>query len=81
MAEAKEKTAWRELLHKHGLLPVADILEKYGVASDIDVSELLHAGTRHIYEFVQHSHLQDGFSLTEVVWRNHWQASTARWEN
>ena len=40
MAEATEKTAWRELLHKHGLLPVADILEKYGVASDIDVSEL-----------------------------------------
>ena len=40
MTEATEKTAWRELLHKHGLLPVADILEKYGVASDIDVSEL-----------------------------------------
>jgi hypothetical protein len=33
-------TACRELLHKHGLLPVADILEKYGIASDIDVSEL-----------------------------------------
>ena len=33
-------TAWRELLHKHGLLPVADILEKYGIASAIDVSEL-----------------------------------------
>jgi hypothetical protein len=32
--------AWRELLHKHGLLPVADILEKYGIASVIDVSEL-----------------------------------------
>ncbi len=32
--------AWRELLHKHGLLPVADILEKYGIASAIDVSEL-----------------------------------------
>ena len=39
MTEATE-TAWRELLHKHGLLPVADILEKYGVASAIDVSEL-----------------------------------------
>jgi hypothetical protein len=33
-------TAWRELLHKIGLLPVADILEKYGIASSIDVSEL-----------------------------------------
>ncbi len=33
-------TAWRELLHKHGLLPVADILEKYGIASVIDVCEL-----------------------------------------
>ncbi len=33
-------TAWRELLHKHGLLPVADILEKYGIASVIDVSEM-----------------------------------------
>jgi hypothetical protein len=32
--------ACRELLHKHGLLPVADILEKYGIASVIDVSEL-----------------------------------------
>ena len=32
--------AWRELLHKHGLLPVADILEKYGIAFAIDVSEL-----------------------------------------
>ena len=33
-------TAWRELLLKHGLLQVADILEKYGIASAIDVSEL-----------------------------------------
>jgi hypothetical protein len=39
MTEATE-TAWRELLHKHGLLTVTDILEKYGVASVIDVSEL-----------------------------------------
>jgi hypothetical protein len=34
------QTAWRELLRKHGLLPVADILEKYGIVSPIDVSEL-----------------------------------------
>ena len=33
-------TVWRELLLKHGLLQVADILEKYGIASVIDVSEL-----------------------------------------
>ena len=33
-------TAWWELLLKHGLLQVADILEKYGIASVIDVSEL-----------------------------------------
>ena len=39
MTEATE-TAWREILHKHGLLPVEDILEKYGVPSTIDVSEL-----------------------------------------
>ena len=35
MAEVTH-TAWRELLLKHGLLQVADILEKYGIASDID---------------------------------------------
>jgi len=34
------ETAWRELLVKHGVLQVADILEKYGIASAIDVSEL-----------------------------------------
>jgi hypothetical protein len=34
------QTAWWELLLKHGLLPVADILQKYGIASVIDVSEL-----------------------------------------
>ena len=33
-------TAWRELLLKHGLLQVADILEKYGIVSVIDVSEM-----------------------------------------
>ena len=33
-------TAWWELLLKHGLLQVADILEKYGIASVIDVSEM-----------------------------------------
>ena len=33
-------TARRELILKHGLLQVADILEKYGIASVIDVSEL-----------------------------------------
>ena len=33
-------TACRELLLKHGLLQVADILEKYGIASVIDVSEM-----------------------------------------
>jgi hypothetical protein len=36
MAEVTH-TAWRELLRKHGLLQVADILEKYGIASVIDV--------------------------------------------
>jgi hypothetical protein len=39
MTEVME-TGWWELLHKDGLLPVADILEKYGVSSAIDVSEL-----------------------------------------
>jgi hypothetical protein len=39
MTEATE-TAWREVLHKDGILPVPDILEKYGVASVIDVSDL-----------------------------------------
>ena len=39
MVEVKQ-TAWREIFLKHGLAPVADILEKYGIASAIDVSEL-----------------------------------------
>jgi hypothetical protein len=34
------QTVWRDLLLKHGLLPVTDILEKYGITSSIDVSEL-----------------------------------------
>jgi len=33
------ETTWWELLLKHGLLQVADILEEYGIASVIDVSE------------------------------------------
>ena len=34
------ETSCRELLLKHGLIQVADILEKYGIASVIDVSEM-----------------------------------------
>jgi hypothetical protein len=39
MVEEKD-TAWRELLHKHGLIQEAYILGKYGSGSATDVSKL-----------------------------------------
>jgi hypothetical protein len=39
MVEEKD-TVWREKLHRHELIQEEDILEKYGIDSVTDVSEL-----------------------------------------
>jgi len=80
MVEEKD-TAWRELLHKHGLIQVEYILEKYGSGCATDVSELKKDVFRQNYVYYERPYsLQQGPTPSPITISTDLQEQVRSWE-